>query len=70
MGKYQVWIGGTDCFDCKAQSKEDALQQAREWYCGWTGAKQLPNGTGVCQISADYYGRLRKASADIPIWAS
>jgi hypothetical protein len=70
MGKYQVWIGGTDCFDCMAQSKTDALQQAHDWYCGWTGAKRLPNSTGVCQIGYDYYDRLRKASADIPIWAS
>jgi len=70
MGKYQVWIGGTDCFDCAAQSKVDALQQARDWYCGLTGAKRLPSGTGVCQISADYYSRLRKASAYIPLEAS
>jgi len=69
MAKYQVWIGGTDCFDCEARDKSDALAQAREWYCGWTGAKRLPNNTGVCEISYDYYDKLLKSSADIPIWA-
>lgn len=58
MGKYQVWIGGTDIFDCVARNKRDALEQARDWYCGWTGEKRLPSGTGVCEISPDHYQKM------------
>jgi len=70
MRKYQVWIAGSDCFDCVAPNKTDALSQARQWYCGWTGAKRLPNSTGVCEIGFDYYDKLRQASAYVPIEAS
>ena len=70
MEKYQVWIGGTDCFDCEAHSKKGALAQARDWYCQWTGKRRLPPDTGVCEISYDYYSRLRKSSAYVPIEAS
>ena len=69
MKKYQVWIGGWELFDCVAKNKRDALRQARKWYQEWTGKKRLPKGTCVIEISFDYYDKLLRSSADIPIWA-
>lgn len=63
MKKYQVWIGGSTLFDTEARNAREALQHARDWL----GVKRLPNGTGVCEISSDYYDRMAKNNREIGI---
>lgn len=52
--KYKVRFPGEYyAYDFMAVDSEDALRQAREWYCGWTGKTRLPRGVEVWEFTPE-----------------
>ena len=66
MKKFQVWLRGNDLCDIIANSKEEALQQIKDFY----GYKRVPRGTFVCEIPWNYYDQMVKNNQAIGIDAT